>query len=85
MNPPFSVVSNLDRSVANTTLRHIRSVLARLGVGGRLVVIKGLSFSPDDPSWTDAFIGSGKEPGGDVRASARSSIGVGVISTGSSS
>jgi predicted RNA methylase len=55
MNPPFSVVANVDRRMADAALRHIASALARLPNGGRLVAITGASCSPDNPIWTDAF------------------------------
>ena len=42
--------------MADAALRHIRSALARLADGGRLVAITGANFAPDDPAWTDAFI-----------------------------
>ena len=56
MNPPFSVVANVDRRMADAALRHIASALARLPEGGRLVAITGASCSPDNPVWRDAFI-----------------------------
>jgi predicted RNA methylase len=56
MNPPFSAMANVDRRMADTTLRHISSALARLAEGGRLVAITGANFSPDNPAWTAAFI-----------------------------
>jgi predicted RNA methylase len=56
MNPPFSVVANVDRRMADAALRHIASALARLPEGGRLVAITGASCWPDNPVWTDAFV-----------------------------
>src|SRR5260221_597971 len=56
MNPPFSVVTNVDRRMADAAVRHIASALARLPEGGRLVAITGASCSPDNPVWTDAFV-----------------------------
>jgi hypothetical protein len=56
MNPPFSVLANVDRRMADATLRHVASALARLCDGGRLVAITGASFAPDNPIWTDAFV-----------------------------
>jgi hypothetical protein len=56
MNPPFSAMAHVDRRMADTTLRHVHSALARLVDGGRLVAITGASFAPDNPAWTDAFI-----------------------------
>jgi predicted RNA methylase len=56
MNPPFSALANVDRRMADATLRHVMSALARLCDGGRLVAITGSSFAPDNPVWTDAFV-----------------------------
>jgi len=56
MNPPFSVVANVDRRMADAALRHIASALARLPEGGRLVAITGASCCPNNPIWTDAFV-----------------------------
>ncbi|MGJ5182058.1 strawberry notch-like NTP hydrolase domain-containing protein [Bradyrhizobium oligotrophicum] len=56
MNPPFSATANVDRPLADTTLRHVSSALARLGDGGRLVAITAAGFAPDNPTWTDAFV-----------------------------
>src|SRR6202051_3655143 len=56
MNPPFSVIANVNRRMADAALRHIASALARLPEGGRLVAITGASCSPDNPVWRDAFI-----------------------------
>ena len=56
MNPPFSVMANVDRRMADAALRHIVSALARLREGGRLVAITGANFAPDNPTWTDAFV-----------------------------
>ena len=56
MNPPFSAMAHVDRRMADTTLRHVSSALARLADGGRLVAITGANFAPDNPAWTDAFI-----------------------------
>ena len=56
MNPPFSVMANVDRCMADATLRHIASALARLCDGGRLVAITGASLAPDNPAWSDAFV-----------------------------
>lgn len=56
MNPPFSAGAKVDGRVADAALRHIRSALARLADGGRLVAITGANLSPDNPSWRDAFI-----------------------------
>src|SRR6202453_5521573 len=49
MNPPFSAVAHVDRRMADAALRHIRSALARLADGGRLVAITGASFAQDNP------------------------------------
>ena len=56
MNPPFSVVANVDRRMAGAALQHIASALARLPEGGRLVAITEASCSPDNPIWRDTFI-----------------------------
>lgn len=56
MNPPFSVMANVDRRMADATLRHVASALARLCDGGRLVAISGATFAHDNPAWTDAFV-----------------------------
>ncbi|MDU6374594.1 MAG: strawberry notch family protein, partial [Bradyrhizobium sp.] len=56
MNPPFSATANVDRPLADTTLRHLSSALARLGDGGRLVAITAAGFAPENPTWTDAFV-----------------------------
>jgi predicted RNA methylase len=56
MNPPFSVLANVDGQMADAAFRHVASALARLRDGGRLVAITGASFGPDNPTWTDAFV-----------------------------
>jgi len=55
MNPPFSAGAHVDGRVADAAYRHIASALARLADGGRLVAITGASFSPENPTWADAF------------------------------
>jgi len=55
MNPPFSAVANVDGRLSEATARHIRSALARLAPGGRLVAITGASFAPDAPAWSETF------------------------------
>ncbi len=55
MNPPFSVGVHVEGRVADAAYRHIASALARLAEGGRLVAITGASFSPENPTWFDAF------------------------------
>ncbi len=55
MNPPFSVLANVETRVADAAYRHVASALARLAPGGRLVTITGANFAPDNPAWTDAF------------------------------
>ncbi|RUV47593.1 methylase, partial [Mesorhizobium sp. M5C.F.Ca.IN.020.14.1.1] len=50
MNPPFSVMANVEGRVADAAWRHIASALARLAPGGRLVTITGASFAPDNPA-----------------------------------
>ena len=55
MNPPFSAVANVDGRSTEATARHLRSALARLTPGGRLVAITGAGFAPDAPAWADPF------------------------------
>lgn len=55
MNPPFSVMANVEGRVVDAAVRHVASALARLAPGGRLVTITGASFAPDNPMWTPAF------------------------------
>ena len=55
MNPPFSAVAHVDRTMKDAALRHIGSALARLAPGGRLVAITEANCAPDNPAWTDAF------------------------------
>jgi predicted RNA methylase len=55
MNPPFSVMANVEGRVADAAFRHVASALARLAPGGRLVAITGASFAPDNPAWASAF------------------------------
>jgi len=55
MNPPFSAVANVDARSTEATARHLRSALARLVPGGRLVAITGASFAPDAPAWAETF------------------------------
>jgi len=55
INPPFSVGAHVEGRVADAAYRHIASALARLADGGRLVAITGASFSPENPTWSDAF------------------------------
>jgi predicted RNA methylase len=56
MNPPFTAGAYVEGHVADAALRHIRSALARLAEGGRLVAITGSSLAPDASAWTDAFV-----------------------------
>ncbi|MGA7808778.1 strawberry notch-like NTP hydrolase domain-containing protein [Bradyrhizobium sp.] len=56
MNPPFSVMANVDRRMADAALRHVSSALTRLCDGGRLAAITGASFAPDNPAWSEAFV-----------------------------
>lgn len=56
INPPFSAIANVDLRMADATLRHVTSALARLCDGGRLVAITGASFALDNPAWVDAFV-----------------------------
>jgi hypothetical protein len=55
MNPPFSAVAHVDARTTDATARHLRSALARLAPGGRLVAITGASFAPDAPAWAETF------------------------------
>ncbi len=55
MNPPFSAVANVDGRTTEATARHLRSALARLAPGGRLVAITGANFAPDAPAWAETF------------------------------
>ena len=55
MNPPFSVMANVQGRMADAAFRHVASALARLAHGGRLVAITGANFAPDAPAWRDAF------------------------------
>ncbi|WP_338736657.1 strawberry notch family protein [Asticcacaulis sp. DW145] len=56
MNPPFSVLKGVTGSVRGAAMKHIRSSLARLADGGRLVAITGAGLSPDAAEWREAFI-----------------------------
>ncbi len=55
MNPPFSAQANVDGRSTKATARHLRSALARLAPGGRLVAITGAGFAPDAPAWAETF------------------------------
>src|SRR5690606_30264117 len=55
MNPPFSAMANVDGRTTEATARHLRSALARLAPGGRLVAITGAGFAPDAPAWVETF------------------------------
>ncbi len=55
MNPPFSVMANVETRMANAAFRHVASALARLAPGGRLVTITGANFAPDAPEWASAY------------------------------
>ncbi len=55
MNPPFSAVAHVDTRTTEATARHLRSALARLAPGGRLVAITGAGFAPDAPTWVETF------------------------------
>ena len=56
MNPPFSVMAHVAGRAPDAAWRHIRSALARLEPGGRLVAITGRGFSPEEPAWRAAFV-----------------------------
>ncbi|KAB2688824.1 strawberry notch family protein [Brucella pseudogrignonensis] len=55
MNPPFSVMANVEGRMAGAAFRHVASALARLAPGGRLVAITGANFAPDAPAWSSAY------------------------------
>ena len=55
MNPPFSALAHVERTMKDAAIRHIRSALARLVPGGRLVAITGASCSPENPAWRETF------------------------------
>ncbi len=55
MNPPFSALASVDGRNTEVTARHLRSALARLAPGGRLVAITGANFAPDAPAWAETF------------------------------
>ncbi len=56
MNPPFSAMAHVTGRAPDAAWRHLRSALARLEPGGRLVAITGAGFAPDAPAWRDAFV-----------------------------
>ncbi|MGF7006963.1 strawberry notch-like NTP hydrolase domain-containing protein [Aminobacter sp. BE322] len=55
MNPPFSVMANVEGRMVDAAFRHVTSALARLAPSGRLVTITGASFAPDNPVWTASW------------------------------
>jgi len=55
MNPPFSAQANVDGRTTEATARHLRSALARLVPGGRLIAITGAGFAPDATAWAETF------------------------------
>jgi predicted RNA methylase len=75
MNPPFSVMANVDGRVGDAAFRHIRSALHRLADGGRLVAITGAGLAPDTPAWRDSFARLQDE----ARVVFSSAIGAGVF------
>ncbi len=56
MNPPFSAMAHVAGRAPDAAWRHLRSALARLEPGGRLVAITGAGFAPDVPAWRDVFV-----------------------------
>lgn len=56
MNPPFSVAAHVEGRARDAAFQHLRSALARLAEGGRLVAITGASLDPHAPSWREAFV-----------------------------
>ena len=63
MNPPFSVAAGVEGRYREATGDHLRSALARLAPGGRLVAITGEGFLPDRPSSAGAFAALAKRGG----------------------
>ncbi|MFA1677211.1 strawberry notch-like NTP hydrolase domain-containing protein [Rhizobium mongolense] len=55
MNPPFSAAPNVEGRFRAATMQHVRSALARLSAGGRLVMISGSNFAPGSSHWGDFF------------------------------
>ncbi|MFC0808980.1 strawberry notch-like NTP hydrolase domain-containing protein [Ensifer sp. P24N7] len=55
MNPPFSAAPNVEGRFRAATMQHVRSALARLAAGGRLVMISGSNFAPGSSQWGDFF------------------------------
>lgn len=55
MNPPFSAAPNVEGRFRAATMQHVRSALARLSVGGRLVMISGSNFAQGSSQWGDFF------------------------------
>ncbi|WP_409562668.1 strawberry notch-like NTP hydrolase domain-containing protein [Hyphomicrobium sp. MC8b] len=55
MNPPFSASPHVKGALAGTDLRHLRSALARLAPGGRLVAITSAALTPATPKYASAF------------------------------
>jgi len=55
MNPPFSAVAHVERTMRDAAMRHIQSALARLEPGGRLVAITGASCAPSSSTWRGPF------------------------------
>ena len=55
MNPPFSAVAHVERTMRDAAMRHIQSALARLEPGGRLVAITGASCAPSSSIWRGPF------------------------------
>ncbi|HEX6441643.1 MAG TPA: strawberry notch family protein, partial [Stellaceae bacterium] len=56
MNPPFSASPFVSGRFAEAAIRHLRSALARLADGGRLVAITGHNVTPENPAFRDSFI-----------------------------
>lgn len=55
MNPPFTHTVNSEFKSQRTTYRHIKSALARLQHGGRLVAITLETFKPSTARWAKMF------------------------------
>jgi predicted RNA methylase len=55
MNPPFSASPNVSCPMAGVDLKHLRSALARLTPGGRLVAITSEHLAPANLKYAGAF------------------------------
>jgi predicted RNA methylase len=55
MNPPFTAMARVEGSMAGVDFRHLRSALARLAPGGRLVAITSERLVPSNPLYAKGF------------------------------